>query len=54
MRPTDEIISILNQQAMDKWLSNAVSHAHVQILKPDYMQPEPALDADNPDDSAEP
>jgi peptidyl-prolyl cis-trans isomerase C len=50
----DEIISILNQQAMDKWLKNAVSHAHVQILKPDYMQPEPALDADNPDDTTAP
>jgi peptidyl-prolyl cis-trans isomerase C len=50
----DEIISILNQKAMDRWLSNAVSHAHVQILKPDYMQPEPAPDEDNPDDAAAP
>ncbi|HXH64728.1 MAG TPA: peptidylprolyl isomerase [Mariprofundaceae bacterium] len=50
----DEIISILNQQAMDRWLSQATSHAHVQILRPDYIQPEPSADSDNPDDSGMP
>jgi len=36
----DEIVSILTQQAMDRWISNAVSHAHVQILNPEYIQTE--------------
>jgi peptidyl-prolyl cis-trans isomerase C len=47
----DEIISILNQQAMERWLTQATSHAHVQILNPEYMQTKSSADSDSLDDT---
>jgi peptidyl-prolyl cis-trans isomerase C len=38
----DEIVSILTQQAMDKWLSDVTGHARVQIIRQDYIQTGPA------------
>jgi peptidyl-prolyl cis-trans isomerase C len=41
----DEIIGILSQQAMDQWLSDVTRHAHVQIIRQDYIQTKPSTQA---------
>ena len=38
----DEIISTLGQQAMDQGLNDVTRHAHVQIIRQDYIQAPPS------------
>jgi peptidyl-prolyl cis-trans isomerase C len=45
----DEIISILSQQTMDQWLNDLTRHAHVQIIRQDYIQDRPAPQAPTAD-----
>jgi len=50
----DEIVSILNQQAMDQWLHDLTGHAHVQIIRQDYLQAAPPAQQESTTDAPAP